>query len=195
MNIESLEAMNFQDVLHRAKFEGELRPEEVEAAADALRKEEWGESDPYDLLYIVGLGGMKKHRPILERFLDSPDDPMLARAALIQLCRYFDEFDRYRDVVIQFIEGVQWDWLGAVRHQAIRLAGQHLAEHEDIELLRLLFEIYLDPNDNRRETAYKALEQAVSDDFWDEFGGVDEPGPDSERAQRLWRKLRERFEE
>jgi hypothetical protein len=42
--------------------------------------------DRYDLLFVIGKANALGHRRLVESFLETPDDPMLARLALQILC-------------------------------------------------------------------------------------------------------------
>ncbi len=57
----------------------------------------------YTLLHIAGLSGDRRFREALETSLYDKTDPMLTRIALLSLCRYWGEAERYRDVLTALV--------------------------------------------------------------------------------------------
>jgi hypothetical protein len=85
--------MNLPDLLRRAEA-GEIRASEVAEVAAELSD---GDSpdDAYTLLLIIGKSGALQYRSLVERWLLSPDDAMMAGLALQILCNYWGETASY----------------------------------------------------------------------------------------------------
>ena len=151
----------YDELLERAKW-GKLTGQELASVADALR-EGSPEADRYTLLHILGRAGALSYRPLVERHLHSPDDPMLARLALQILLRYWNEAARYQDRLLAFVRGVDWDEEEDVRLAAISLAGEYLRDAENPQLLAELVGILEDRAERQvvREAAYLALPVAA----------------------------------
>jgi hypothetical protein len=151
--------MNTADLIDRAT-RGLLSAAEAEDVARALRD---GAIERYDGLLVIGRTRLVTYAPLVETYLDCPEDPMLARLALQILCRYFGLGLRYRDAIERFLRKVDWDDEDDVRTMAIGCAGTLLAQHEDRPLLSLLLATYRDEEEGRimRRFAYEALAEAV----------------------------------
>ena len=152
---------NYHDLLEKAKW-SKLTDAEVGAVARELQREK-PDTDRYTLLHILGRAGATAHRGLVERYLDVPDDPMLARIALQTLIDYWDLADEYLAVTKRFVHGVAWDVDQDVRLVAISNAGEYLRTHEEPELLGEILRIFNDDREMRmsRETAYRALARAT----------------------------------
>jgi hypothetical protein len=152
--------MNFNDLLDRAK-QGDLSDREVDAVAAALERADPSE-DPYTLLHILGISRAQRHRPLVERYLRWFDDPMLARLALQILCSHWGETREHLDYVRSFVSGDPRDPGDDVRIAAIAIAGEHLRNHQDRELIAMLIGIFDAPTAPQivRESAYFALARA-----------------------------------
>lgn len=59
------------------------------AAAAALLPSFRDPIDRYDALFVIGKAGITRHEDLVESYLDSPDDPMLARLAIQILCNWW----------------------------------------------------------------------------------------------------------
>lgn len=142
--------------------EGTIKPEDLRQVAQRLSRADV-EEDRYTMLQIVGEAGDKQYRALVERFLESPDDPMLARLALEILAHYWGEADRYLDHIRRFLRGVDWDDEDDVRQMALFQAGDYLAKNSDRELLELIIASVVDrsQNDVMRRAAYLALGRAL----------------------------------
>lgn len=127
-------------LLEQVKAGDKLPPETVDAVAATVEHEETSDRDRYTGLHILGLAQARQYRSLLERFLEDPDDPMLARIALLGLARYWNEADAYLDHVTQAVDGQEWDYLGDVQLTAISIAGDYLSDHDSPELLRTLID-------------------------------------------------------
>ena len=123
----------YSDLLDRAKW-AHLSQAEIEAVAQELQQPN-PEADRYTLLHILGRACAVSYRGLVERFLDSPDDPMLARIALQSLVDYWDLAEQYLDELLRFVRGVPWDVDGDVRLVAISNAGEYLRSHRESNLL------------------------------------------------------------
>ena len=121
-----------------------------------------GSNDTYTLLLILGRSFAKKYRQTVERFLESPRDPMLARAAVYALCQCWGETDRYLAQIKAFCRKVSWDVDDDVRLIAITCAGDHLRSQFDKELAQSLLTIARnDPNVVVRGAAQSAIARAI----------------------------------
>jgi hypothetical protein len=149
--------MKMKELIAKAT-EGTLLPAELEHVVQELRN---NPSDPYRALLIVGRAGAVQYRDIVESYLDSSHDPMLARLALLIICDYWNLTSQYKDVLERFVRGAEWDVDNDVRLVAISACGRLLAVQSDDRLLKLLLRIFRDCSESKpqilRETAYKAL--------------------------------------
>jgi hypothetical protein len=118
----------------------------------------------YDALLVVGRSGAIQYRSIVEKYLTASNNPMLARLALMILCRYWNLAPEYKMHVLSFIQGVTWDNEGDVRILAISIAGTMLASQQDDHLIRLLIDIFRNRSNTEdqlsREVAYCSLAEA-----------------------------------
>ncbi len=152
---------DFEELLTRAKW-STLTTVEVDTVATALAAEP-PRTDRYFLIYTLGKAKATQYRALVERFLESPEDPMLARIALQTLTDFWGMADAYQDQLLRFIQGVSWDDEEDVRPIAISNAGWFLHDHSSARLLRALLQLF----DNRsvrphvRGIAYDALGHAV----------------------------------
>ncbi|MGH7425801.1 MAG: hypothetical protein ACREJP_06505 [Candidatus Methylomirabilales bacterium] len=180
-------------LLMRAK-QRDLSDRELEEVKSELLDPETTE-DRHRLLYIIGRGGDPRFLPVVEPFLDSPDDPMLASLALEILCNFWGLYEKYRDVTIKFMRGVPWDEDKEVMDMAISCAGQLLRERRDPELARMLLEIAEWKVDDEiteltRDWAMFALGRAVGLS-WKELPPVPEGlKPDSDLGRMILERAR-----
>ena len=151
--------MNAKDILRQLSQRG-LREDEL---AEVARRLTSNEGDKYDWLLILGRSGATQYRPLVEKFLESPVDPMLARLAVQVLCRYWGLGESYEDTLVRFAHRVSWDEDDDVRLMAIDCLGEVLLRKPNDKLLGYLFELF-ESNQERqivREAAYCAMARAV----------------------------------
>jgi hypothetical protein len=155
----------YAEPLDRAKW-SRLSQEEIDQVARELQSERPA-ADRYTLLHILGRAGAVTQRSLVERFLHSVDDPMLAQMALHILCNYWDMPGQYLDDLIRFVRGVSWDTDGDVRFTALADAGEYLRLHEEPRLLREVLHVFEDAAEAQgvREAAYVALARAMGRDW------------------------------
>jgi len=129
--------LDIADLVRRSKA-GTVEPEELGEVAAYLQA---GVSDPerYQLLYILGRGYAYQYEDLIERYVDYPEDPWVARCALEVLCRLWEKQEKYRDQLHRFLAGVVWDD-GSVRQIALTAAGDYLRGHFDPQLWQDLVE-------------------------------------------------------
>jgi hypothetical protein len=167
------EPINFDALLERANiahFEGdetaELSDEELELVAAELEKPDTPAAK-FTLIRILGVSYATKYRPLLEHFLVSEGDPILATTALEMLSTYWDLTKEYQREILQFIKGVSWDEIEDLRSVAMSVAGEYLREEENKEFLQVILEIFEDENQDQylREAAYSSLARAVGRNY------------------------------
>jgi hypothetical protein len=160
--------MNTAELLDKAKSRLITRKEIADVARELASEET--DADRYTLIHILGAAGATEHEPLVARFLDSPEDPMLARIALQTLISRWGKGQVYRDRMESFVRGVEWDADSDVRNVAISAAGEFLREREDRGLLRLLIDIFTSPSEAElvRQSAYFALGRA-SGKSWEQL--------------------------
>lgn len=160
--------MNYDELLQRAKWGAGLTREELNHVASQLTSQS-PKANRYTLLHILGAGGDEQYRQLIESFLNYKDDTMLAKLALQILCGFWGDTDRYRDYVLKFLKGVEWDDDDDCRLIAISAAGEYLRKTADPDLLRELLRIFYDEEDwpSVREGAYSALARAVGMEWGD----------------------------
>lgn len=150
-----------------------------------------GTRDPYVLLEIVGVAGGPDLVMLVEPFLDSRQDPMLARLSLEILCNYWGLRQSYRHRLVTFLMGAPWDEEGDVRQVAISEAGEYLRRDADREILQALLGIATSPTEDKltREIAIQALGRAIGMSHQRLPFGGDVPA-DSDLAQGILRRAR-----
>src|ERR1051325_8670568 len=118
----------------------------------------------YDGLLVIGRAGARQYRTLDESFLYA-SDLMLARLALLILCRYWRLSSEYRTVLAMFIREATSNDEGDVGMLAMAIAGTLLATEKDDALLSLLIEKFRDQSEPEpqmlREVAYCALGEAA----------------------------------
>lgn len=118
-------------------------------------------ADTYTLLHALGHAGDASYAPVVERYLESPNDPLLAWLALQILCGYWGIAEQYRDHLLRFIHGVTWDVLQGrnVQQLAATDAGELAARSGDREIISALHRLALDitVGDVTRDAAYTGL--------------------------------------
>lgn len=122
-----------------------------------------GDPDTYELLYVLARSGARSYEELVASFVEYSEDPMVARLALQTLCTFWGLTDRYRDTVVRFLEGVEWDYLGDVRQVAISAAGGFLAENQDCGFLDQLLRLSDSANEEEveRRIAVEAIARAI----------------------------------
>jgi hypothetical protein len=159
--------MNLATLLEDAK-DGKLAPEDARSVADLLREQPDGR-DAYTAIHILGRGWATDYRELVESFLDSPNDPELARIALMTLVNYWDLGTEYRDKLREFVAGVDWDDGADVRLVALTAAGELARKTDDREIVSELLVIAGDMQEDVlvRDTAFDAIARAVGADYND----------------------------
>lgn len=156
--------MNTSALLKKAK-EGAITATEIENVADELRNGS-SRADPYTLLNILGHASALRHEVLIAKYLDSPDDPMLARIALMTLCTWFGRFQSYKEIVNKFASGIEWDRDGEVRRAAISILGESARSTPGAESVRLLIDLFDRSDDwSIQQAAYFALARASGQEW------------------------------
>lgn len=116
----------------------------------------------YRNLLALGRTGDKKYKQFAIDLLYETEDDSIARLCIQILCRYFGLYKESRDILLEFIEGVDWDEAEFARHMAISCAGTYLREYQDLDLLSALYRIFQDETEDQhtREIAYSGLGEA-----------------------------------
>lgn len=150
-------AAYFEDLYQRAKHEPVSKADLAAVAAELQTSRT--ETDRYKLIQTLGRAGASHYRELVSGFLNSPGDPMLARAAIEALCQDWHLTERYLSDLKAFIVGVEWDTDEEARQMALICAGPYLHANDDKELVALLLRIVRNPEERRliREDAYRAL--------------------------------------
>lgn len=157
-----------RSILEDVKW-GTPRAGVVEQVARELTLREFGSADQYTALHIVARTCDPRFEGLLASFLESPDNPMLARLALQALCLWFGKTETYIGEVERFLNGVPWDY-GDVRSMALAVAGSYLRKHESSALWFRLIEIAESELESRtaREDAVRGLATALGDKVEDQ---------------------------
>lgn len=153
------------DLLAKAQA-GTITGGEIAEVARALSTNIRGR-DQYTLLFILGRSGALQYEYLVAKYLEHRSDPMLVRVALEVLCDDWNKAASYRDKVEQFIRGVSWDSGGHVRLLAISIAGEMMRVGTDKRFLRLLMDIFDDPEERYliKEAAYSAMARAIGKEW------------------------------
>jgi len=149
-------------LLARLKAGEAVSPHEFDEVAALLADEASGH-DRYTLIHILGRGGQTQRRGLVESYLDSPTDPLLARIALIALCDWWGLTADYLGRLESFARTVPWDVDQDVRQIALAIIGRYLRDHDEPRLFRTLLAIASDEAewDLIREDAIRALAVAT----------------------------------
>jgi hypothetical protein len=155
-------------LLDRLKAGQAVTKKEIDRVAEQLDSQA-PRVDRYTLLHVVGRSGRIEYRPVVERFLNSPRDPMLARLALVILCDWWGLYSDYSQRVLDFVQSVDWDLDQEVRQVAISLLGEHIRKGGDPTPSRLLLKVAEDPVewDVIRGNAVAALARALGREYQD----------------------------
>jgi len=159
-------ANEFDEMLERATSELSLPAQDLARVVAELRKDK-PVIYPGTLLRILGKGGDKSYKDLVEPFLETPNDPMIARAALWTLCVEWNLTSHFIPRLRNFVQGVSWDIGEDLRLAAFSIVGEYLRNNSDAELLRKLLAIFEDHTERQliREAAYHALGRAVGRDY------------------------------
>jgi hypothetical protein len=149
--------MNLGELLKRATL-GELTNAELLEVVRMVTSNEDLDS-LYTLVQILGKAGSPKYRKIVEPYLNNVGDPQLSALAVQVLCWHWGLAGEYRDKLLRFLKGVEWDVDGYVRLQTISSVGEHLRVNSDVELLQMIFRIFSEDSERPliRSAAYFSL--------------------------------------
>jgi hypothetical protein len=134
----------------------------------------------------------------VEPYLHDVGDPQLSALAVQVLCSSWRLAGEYRDELVCFLDGVDWDAEGYVRLQTISSVGEYLRGASDIELLRLIYSIFSNDGERplMRGAAYRALCRSEKMEWKDIVPAPMEVDSsteiDREILERVERKLRRR---
>lgn len=141
--------------------------------------------DVYTLLSLLGRIKSRKHRHLLEHYLES-DDGLTVSLVLETLCLKWEETEDYLERVIHFALGVSWDLEQDVQQTALKIIGEYLYHQRHvlvsamaskqstkralIKLLDLLSSVFHDQKNDRfvRQAAYFSLCRATGKP-WEEI--------------------------
>ncbi|MCB1118043.1 MAG: hypothetical protein KDK50_05650 [Chlamydiia bacterium] len=157
-----------KELLHAAKS-GKITDEELEFILQKI--DQSSPQDGYDLslcyyLDVLGWIVSAEYEPLVQKFINWPQDSMLSGLAIEILCCRWGLTAKYLDQIKTFIQGVEWDEDGDARFSALRCSGYYLSSFEDKDLLNAVYEVFCDQSANSldRETAYIALARAIGKD-------------------------------
>lgn len=148
--------MNHVDPTHGKQSRSSIHHDDISSIVDELKSKR---GDTYSQLLALGRANAKQYKELVAGFLNSPEDPMLARLALQILCRYWGFSEEYSGNVLEFVNGVSWDDDHDVRIMAISCSDELIDYVKHRDLLRAVFDISLDENDSpvARQAAYCAM--------------------------------------
>jgi hypothetical protein len=148
---------NYYRNLLRQVQKRDLSDEEI-ALVVAELQEPTPESNPAILLSILCYSQAKQYTPLVERYLNGPDD-YLASEAIWVLCSCWDLSPRYINEMLAFMEGAPVYEYQDRKRIAVGCAGTHLKRYSAPRLLRKIIDILEDENEDlsAREAAYRAL--------------------------------------
>ncbi len=161
-------AERIKDVLSRAT---ESKQTESEMALLLTELHEANSpADKYSIIRVLGRQADRRYEDYIVPFLDSPEDPMLARIALQVLTKDWGLAGKYRSFLHRFARGVPWDGDNDVRAVALSALGEHMRANPDPEGMGVLLSIFEGEGGPQtiRESAYFALARAVGRS-WDQL--------------------------
>ncbi len=107
-----------------------------------------------------------EHVDLVKSYLEYKNDPMISKLSLQILCKYWGQTSHYKNYIIKFIRGVDWDIDEDVKIMAIGCAGNYLKDNVDIELLQEIYLVFIKDDDEiNRAAAYKGLALACRVDM------------------------------
>ena len=147
--------MNLKNIVQKAS-NGSLTKAELKEVHSALKS---GKYDDYSLLLVIGRSGAREYIRDVECYLNNLADPFLTRLALQILCEYWGMATRYEKEIEEFIKKIDWDEDDAVRLMAIACVVPLYKEKENIDLLRLVYDVFKDNSEREivRCAAYETL--------------------------------------
>jgi hypothetical protein len=115
--------------------------------------------DMYTLIEILGRAGSPKYQKVVEPYLHDVGNSQLTALAVKVLCWSWGLAREYREELLCFLKGVDWDVDDYVKLQAISTVGEDLRENSDDELLQIVYDIFSDDGERPviRSSAYIAL--------------------------------------
>lgn len=148
--------INLSELLKRAQW-GKISDAELSEVVRMISLERG--ADLYTLIQILGRAGSPKYRKIVEPFLNNVGDAQLSALAVKVLCWSWGLSQEYKGDLVRFLNGVDWDVDGYVKLQTIGTVGEYLRENSDVELLELIYGIFLNEEERPliRSAAYFAL--------------------------------------
>lgn len=124
--------------------------------------------DKYLMIYALGRASLDpRYADVIRPFLNSPQDPRLARVTVQMLSNAMGQEESIREDLLAFARGVAWDDDDDVRMVALSSAGNWLRslahEHRwDDDLFTVLHSTAVeDPDDLIREVAVGSLARAL----------------------------------
>jgi hypothetical protein len=152
---------DYDDLAERSET-GQVSEAELAMLRAELAAEPFG-PNRHRMLYILGNSFDTSAKKLVERYLVCPQDSMMSWLALQILGTFWGLAGDYRDYVIEYVRGVNWDMEegGFVRHMALSVAGTHLRDNRDPEMLRELLAVADDPGDEFGEWDMLTFEIAV----------------------------------
>jgi hypothetical protein len=178
-------------LLEQAKW-GYPDPRAVAELARCLESGDLPAGQRYTALHIVARAGGPKYEALVARYLESPDQPMLARLALMALCEWMELAGKYKAELLRFMRWVSWDVGDDVRQIALSLAGNVVGQTGDAELLAALLEIAADTAELpiTRDNAVRALAVALGEETESMPPATRVLDPDSDWATRIVQRAR-----
>ena len=127
-------------------------------------------SDLQKLLEILGYtNGGDESITLLEEFLYYPAAPEVASTAIDALCNGFSQglTKKYLDVLIAYLNGMDWDPTGECKFNAIWLLGHYAKDTHDKKSIAALLACVENPDEKNwdRELAYEFLQQIFTPNF------------------------------
>lgn len=132
--------MNLPELVKRAYW-GSVTDAELAEVARMVAS--GGRGDLHTAIRILGRAGSAKYRKILEPYLGDVGDAQLSAFA-VQALSWWGLVRDYREQLLSFLRGVDWDDEGYVKLQTISSIGEYLRENADDELLRMIYGIFSD---------------------------------------------------
>lgn len=148
-----------KQILEKAKW-GNLSSVDIKLLGYFLENPD--EADLYTVIHAVGKAELIQYQDRLEKFLISPNDPLISAITIRVLCGYWELTEQYIDIIVEIIQGVEWDEDEDVKLEALNVIGSYLFEHKDPYIFGLIIGI-LEDEDNFnavRSAAYTSLGRA-----------------------------------
>lgn len=155
--------INNKEILKRIVNGGSASDYEIKAIYKNIKN---NEGDLYSNLLTLGRAMATEYVDLVESYLVCKNDPMISKLSLQILCHYWGLTSHYKNHIVKFMRGVDWDIDEDVKIMAINCAEYFLRDNKDMIFLKELYFVFKNDEDEiNRAAAYKGLAAACGVDM------------------------------